>query len=128
MNVVFERTPDKRIAETENRMDALRTQIRAKEADVARDLEVAAACDTEGWTSACKIFESEKIRLALLHVKTLDEHAQWQIRGQCLQMELLAGKAEEVEFRLAEGMRELEDLKDSLAEEGNKLLSLRSKK
>ena len=128
MNVVFDRSPDKKIAETEVRIEELRREIRVKESEVARDTELAAACDTEGWSSAVKIFESEKVRLALLHVKTLDKDDQAQIRGQCLQMELLSVMSSELETRLAEGMRDLGDAQSALAEEGNKLQALRSKK
>jgi len=128
MNVIFERSPDKKINELEARMDEMRREIRLKENAVARDTELAAACDKPGWAAAVKIFESEKIRLALLHVKTLDKEDQAQIRGQCLQMELLSVMSSELETRLAEGMRDLGDAQSALAEEGNKLQALRSKK
>ena len=128
MNVVFDRSPDKKIAETEVRIEELRRTIRVKESEVARDMELAAACDQPGRADAVKIFESEKVRLALLHVKTLDKDDQAQIRGQCLQMELLSTLSDELETRLADGLRELEDAKNLLAEEGNKLQALRSKK
>lgn len=128
IKIVLDSKHDKQIEEIEIRIEDLRRAIRRKEDEVARDGELAAACDTEGWAEACKIFKSEQIRLALLHLKTLDKDDQAQIRGQALQMELLSEQADRIEQRLADGMRELENLKSSLAEEGNKLKALRRKR